>query len=156
MLKIIEIAMCNIRRFKCFINILYASLHIPNKSQSHPHKELTMDVPLPTRACSQFKLIFPLCRIYASVNWVSIGSDNGLSPIRCQTITQTNAGILFIGPLATHFCEILIHKNASENIVCDMAATLFRGIELNSDQHSIFFIVVVLHLDHGKSVVTRA
>ena len=24
--------------------------------------------------------------IYASVNWVSIGSDNGLSPIRCQAI----------------------------------------------------------------------
>ena len=27
-----------------------------------------------------------LCRIYASVNMVSIGSDNGLSPIRRQAI----------------------------------------------------------------------
>ena len=28
--------------------------------------------------------------IYASVNWVSIGSDNGLSPVRRQAITYTN------------------------------------------------------------------
>ena len=34
----------------------------------------------------EFWLISPLCRIYASVNWVSIGSDNGLSPIRLQAI----------------------------------------------------------------------
>ena len=29
--------------------------------------------------------------MYASVNWVSIGSDNGLSPFRHQAITLTNA-----------------------------------------------------------------
>ena len=29
--------------------------------------------------------------IYASMNWVSIGSDNGLSPDRRQAITWTNA-----------------------------------------------------------------
>ena len=34
----------------------------------------------------QLELIFPLCRIYASVNRVSIGSDNGLSAIRRQAI----------------------------------------------------------------------
>ena len=28
----------------------------------------------------------PYCRIYAPVNWVSIGSDNSLSPIRPQAI----------------------------------------------------------------------
>ena len=32
------------------------------------------------------KLISPKCRIYASVNRVNIGSDNGLSPIRRQAI----------------------------------------------------------------------
>ena len=37
-----------------------------------------------------------------------IGSDNGLSPDRRQTIIWTNAGILFIGPLGTKFSEILI------------------------------------------------
>ena len=37
-----------------------------------------------------------------------IGSDNGLSPERRQTIIWTNAGILLIGPLGTNFSEILI------------------------------------------------
>ena len=37
-----------------------------------------------------------------------IGSDNGLSPERCQAIIGTNAGILLIGPLGTNFSEILI------------------------------------------------
>ena len=36
------------------------------------------------------------------------GSDNGLSPDRCQAIIWTNAGILLIGPLGTNFNEILI------------------------------------------------
>ena len=48
----------------------------------------------------------PLCRIYASVNWVSISSDNGLSPDRRQAIIWTNAGILITGPLGTNFNEI--------------------------------------------------
>ena len=37
-----------------------------------------------------------------------IGSDNGLSPGRCQAIIWTNGGILLIGPLGTKFCEFLI------------------------------------------------
>ena len=36
-----------------------------------------------------------------------IGSDNGLSPGRRQAIIWTNDGILSIGPLGTHFGEIL-------------------------------------------------
>ena len=47
-------------------------------------------------------------RIYASLNWVIIGSDNGLSPVRRQAIIWTNAGILLIGPLGTNVSEILI------------------------------------------------
>ena len=46
--------------------------------------------------------------MYASVNRVGIGSENGLSPIRCQAIILTNAGILSIGPLGTYFSEISI------------------------------------------------
>ena len=38
----------------------------------------------------------------------TIGSDNGLSPGRCQTIFWTNAGIFLIVPLGTNFSEILI------------------------------------------------
>ena len=30
--------------------------------------------------------------IYASVNWVGIGSGNGLSPVRRQAITWTDVG----------------------------------------------------------------
>ena len=38
----------------------------------------------------------------------TIGSDNGLSPDRCQAIIWTNAAILLIGSLGTNFSEILI------------------------------------------------
>ena len=41
-------------------------------------------------------------------NLTIIGSDNGLSPGRRQTIFWINAGILLIGPLGTNFSEILI------------------------------------------------
>ena len=37
-----------------------------------------------------------------------IGSDNGFSPGRHQTIIWTNACLLSIGPLGTSFSEILI------------------------------------------------
>ena len=46
--------------------------------------------------------------IYSSLNWVIIGSDNGMSPVRRQAIIWTNAGILLIGPLGTNFSETLI------------------------------------------------
>ena len=41
-------------------------------------------------------------------NLTITGSDNGLSPGRCQAITWTNVGILLIGPLGTNFSEMLI------------------------------------------------
>ena len=37
-----------------------------------------------------------------------IGSDNGLSPSRCQAIIWTNVGILLIGTLGTNFSDISI------------------------------------------------
>ena len=58
-----------------------------------------------------------------------IGSDNGLSPDRRQSIIWTNAAILFIGPLGTNFSEILIiliQEDAFESVVCETAAILFR------------------------------
>ena len=51
-------------------------------------------------------LVPHLCN--ASVNWVSIGSGNGLSPARCQAITRTNAVSLSIEPLGTKFSKIQI------------------------------------------------
>ena len=36
----------------------------------------------------------PSAAYYASVNWVSIGSDNDLTPVRHQAITWTNAELM--------------------------------------------------------------
>ena len=78
-------------------------------------------------------LISPLCRIYALMNRVNIGSDNGLSPDRSQAIIKTNAGLLSIRPLETNFIEIFIkrqklfiHANVSENVMCEIAAILSK------------------------------
>ena len=49
----------------------------------------------------------PLVRIYASVNKVSIGLDNGLWSIWHQAIILTTAGLSSIAPLETKFGGIL-------------------------------------------------
>ena len=41
--------------------------------------------------------------MYASVYRTSIGSDNGLPPVRHQATIKTNAGLFWIGPLGTNF-----------------------------------------------------
>ena len=59
-----------------------------------------------------------------------IGSDNGLSPGRRQTMIWTNAGILFTGALGTNASEIWIEIytfwNTFENVVWKRAAILSR------------------------------
>ena len=69
------------------------------------------------------------CRVYASLNWVSIGLGVGfgLSPVRRKA--QTIADLLSFVPIRTNFNEIRneinksIHENAFEN-VSKMAAIL--------------------------------
>ena len=58
-----------------------------------------------TRSCS---LMSPWCRVYASANRVTIGSENGLSPVRRQAIILTNAELSLNGPLGTDISGILI------------------------------------------------
>ena len=74
----------------------------------------------------------PKCHIYASVEWVSIGSGNGLLPIAAQPLSE---------PILT-YCQLdlrnkllwnsiqntklFINENALENGVCEMAAILLR------------------------------
>ena len=70
------------------------------------HNEFSDNVPpytcvCPTTCIWQF-------RVYASVNWVIIGSGNGLLPLRRQAIVWINAGILSIRSFGTNFGEILI------------------------------------------------
>ena len=50
--------------------------------------------------------MLPNIWIYSSVERVGIGSENGLSPIQCQPIFETNVGLLSIGHLATNFSEL--------------------------------------------------
>ena len=64
------------------------------------------------------KLIYPLCRIYTAVNRASIGSDNGLSPIRHQAIIYINIGLLLIGPWITNVSEILIKVKTFHSRKC--------------------------------------
>ena len=66
------------------------------------------------------------------MNRVSIGSNNGLSPVRCQAITWTNAGVLSIGLIGTNFNEIRIlilsfKKMHLKMWSAKMAAILSRG-----------------------------
>ena len=76
--------------------------------------------------------------MYVSMNQVCIGSDNGLAPVRRQAIISTNVQILSSGPLGTNFSvffnqntKLFICENASENIICEMAAILSTGRWVN-------------------------
>ena len=57
-----------------------------------------------------------------------IGSDNGLSPSRRQTIIWTNDGILLIGPLGTNFKEtsIEIHTFSFKKIYLKLSSAKWR------------------------------
>ena len=69
----------------------------------HPHSSPWVG----SYAVSVMSLITSSPPIYALVNWVSIGSDNGLSPGWHQAIIWTNAYVLSIRPQGTYFNEIL-------------------------------------------------
>ena len=56
--------------------------------------------------CPLVKLIEAKRHIYASVNWATIGSDDGFSPVQRQAIIKTNDGELLIGLLETNFNKI--------------------------------------------------
>ena len=71
-----------------------------------------------------------------AVQSIIIRSDNGLSPGRRQAIIWTHVGILFIGPLGTSIWskfKIILHENALENVVCEMASILSRPQCVNAD-----------------------
>ena len=67
---------------------------------------------------------------YLSEDRVIAGSDNGLSPVRCQSMTWTNAELFCIGPSWISFNEISIktqicfQENALGNVVYNMPAIL--------------------------------
>ena len=68
-----------------------------------------------------------------------------------QAITQTNAAIVLIGPLGTtrlqwdfnQNANIFIHENAFENIVCEMAAILFRPQCVKKSKYHLDFFKIL-------------
>ena len=91
----------------------------------------------------------PQCHIYASVNRVSIGSDNGLSPTRHQAIIQTSADLLPIGPTGTNFSDILIkmEKFSFTTMHLNLSSTKWQsfcpGVEkLKCFVRDIFYTVI--------------
>ena len=97
--------------------------------------------------------------IYASVNPVSIGSDNRLSPIRCQAIIWTNAGILSIGPLGTNFSEILIESKV--NYSRNAKPTWQCPYSTSQELHGLHVVVIVIvykftHIHQGHITGTGA
>ena len=73
-----------------------------------------------------------------SGNWFSIGSANDLSPVQCQAITWTNAGLLPIGLLGTNSRQIWIgilsfsfKKMHLKMLSARMMAILSRGRWVN-------------------------
>ena len=56
-------------------------------------------------------------RIYESINWTTVGSNNDLLPVRRQAIIWTNVVISLIGPLGTIFSETESKHNNS-GILC--------------------------------------
>ena len=65
-------------------------------------------------------------------NLTIIGSDNDLSPGRCQAIIWTSAGVLLTGPSGTNFSEILItiHTFSFKKMHLNMEAILSRPLSV--------------------------
>ena len=89
---------------------------LPNDTFSLPEPMSTYNgrVQRHSHNANFFKISLKITVTSLRGNWVNslgpsdlttIGSDNGLSPERCQAIIWTNAGILLIGPLWTNIIE---------------------------------------------------
>ena len=89
-------------------------------------------------------------------NLAIIGSYNGLSPGRRQTVIWTSYEISLIGPLVTNFTEILnwtsnifIAENTFEKIVCKMVSILslpqwvkwIQALQNKVQQHNVHIFV---------------
>ena len=85
------------------------------------------------------------------MNYIIIGSGNGLSPIQRQAIIQNNAVSLSVGILGSifywHFNQksnIIMDKNAYESVVCKMAAILSRPHCVRPVKYSAYLCLIVI------------
>ena len=88
------------------------------------------------------------CHIYASVNWVSIGSDIGLALNKCSLIASWTLRykLQWNSNKNTKLC---IPENAFENVFYEMVATFYwgrwaKGFELKMAIEYIVFCICVL------------
>ena len=118
-----------------------------------------------------FNLIWWLWYIYCLTNLplvlhicvglrVSISSGNGLSPVRCQAITWTNADLLSIGPLGTNFSEIQIEiENISfMKMHVKMSSSKWRTFCYGEDELNGFvslFLLVLWSLWYAKKILAK-
>ena len=70
--------------------------------------------------------------MYTPVNWVIIGSGSGLSPVRRQAITWTNAALLIelweqISVNSNLNSTISIQENSFESVVCQNDSHFVQG-----------------------------
>ena len=84
-------------------------------------------------------------------NLTIIGSDNGLSPGRRQTIIWTSAGIVSIGPLGTNFSEILIgiQTFSFKKMHLNMSSAKWRPFYLGLN-------VLIYYINAYSSTMTKA
>ena len=94
-----------------------------------------------------------------SVNQVSIGSDNGLSPIRHQAIIWNIAWLLFIGPLGTNVSEISIKisnfsftKKHLQISSAKWRPFCPRGDALNTTVHAAVYHMVDSHWSYSVAI----
>ena len=87
---------------------VYIAKQIHGKDNCMEYAEFVLYLYLYTFHLAKSNSLRP-CDMYKCISRLTIiGSNNDLSPDRHQAIIWTNAGILIIGPLETHFSEILI------------------------------------------------
>ena len=86
-----------------------------------------------------------------------IGSDNGLSPDRRQTIIWTNAGILLIAPLWTNFNEISIkiHTFSFKKMHLKMSSAKWRPFCLGFNELNLCMPVLFIYIQGTKLVITN-
>ena len=85
------------------------------------------------------------------MNWVSIGSGNGLSPVWYKYTLWTNADVSSVRPLGSSFNEILIkcktfhYENAANNAIGKVVAIVARC--LGSRQQMAFLENPTIKMD---------
>ena len=87
----------------------------------------------------------------------TIGSDNGLSPGRRQTIIWTNAGILLIWPKGTNFGEMLfeIQTFSFKNIDVKMSSAKWQPYCVCLNVLTLFFSMTKLWENNGALLVIQ-